>query len=55
MTVSPCRCAEPGPHKRTLEHRTLPGVFSKKQYEQRVSLGLPPSTDIERSVQRRWR
>lgn len=56
IRVSPCRCAKPAPGpRRFVGPTTLPdGSFgvTKRQYEQRTRLGLPPITEIERSFAR---
>jgi hypothetical protein len=53
---SPCRCAVPGPSRRTtLEREPSLEHVSRRQYHERKRLGLPLLTPLERDALKKHR
>ncbi len=52
VRVSPCRCTEPGPGRRTVPRESFlnENEVTPTQYAQRKRLGLPVVTEIEKSA-----
>lgn len=50
VRVSPCKCASPGEGRSTITREDFLDVISPRQYAERTKLGLPPITEVEKSV-----
>jgi hypothetical protein len=48
---SPCRCKTPGQGRSVLVHEpAVPDGVTEEQYAERKRVGLPPITEVERSL-----